>query len=139
MEERYALSEVLNIKFESERVLINGKDGDIDSWLIEEIERYYFEKSTAVVDRALDWEVKVSPNPTSQGVRIEVMGGVVGALSIGIWDGSGRKIEEVYKGNHSAYTQVYWRGKEGSPLSSGVYYCRIRLGDSEVSKSIIVQ
>ncbi len=139
MEERYALSEVVSIKFGLESMEINGKSGGKDSWLIEEIERYYFEGTTAVVDRALEWEVKVSPNPTSQGVRIEVEGGVVGALSIGIWDGSGRKIEEVYKGNHSGYTQVYWRGKEGGQLGSGVYYCRIRLGDLEVSKSIIVQ
>jgi hypothetical protein len=139
MEERYALSEVLSIKFESERMVLNGKDGGKDSWVIEEIERYYFEGTSYVAERVERMEVRLSPNPTSQGVRIEVEGGGIGALSIGIWDGNGRQIEEVYKGNHSGYTEAYWRGKEGGQLGSGVYYCRIRLGGSEVSKSIIVQ
>jgi hypothetical protein len=138
-EERYGLSEVVSIKFDAEGMWINDSEGS-SYWLIKDIERYYFEGTTAVVSRAEEWEVRVSPNPTSQGARIEVRGGSSGLLRIEILDGSGRRIEEIYRGEHvGGMSEVYWQGKEGSGLGSGVYYCRISLGSQVITKTIILQ
>jgi hypothetical protein len=140
MEERFELSEVLSIKFDAEGMMIYDRQGGSGYWLIKDIERYYFEESTAVVDRAVDWEVRISPNPTSQGARIEIRGGSAGLLRIEILDGSGRRLEEIYRGEHvGGMTEVYWRGKEGSGLGSGVYYCRISLGSQVITQAIVVQ
>jgi hypothetical protein len=140
MEERFELSEVLSIKFDAEGMIIYDRQGSSSYWAIKDIERYYFEGTTAVVSRAEEWEVRISPNPTSQGARIEVRGGSSGLLRIEILDGSGRRIEEIFRGEHvGGMSEVYWRGKEGSGLGSGVYYCRISLGSQVITRAIVVQ
>ncbi|MFH1312217.1 MAG: FlgD immunoglobulin-like domain containing protein [Candidatus Eisenbacteria bacterium] len=88
------------------------------------------EQSVAVVPA----EIRVScrPNPTDEGTAIMYSLPVQGSVTVDIYDIQGRRVislvrDEKPAGSHA----VDWTGSDsdGRPVTSGVYFCRVKIKD----------
>jgi flagellar hook assembly protein FlgD len=84
-----------------------------------------------------------APNPFSTGTRIDyvVPSDGAGAIDLAIYDVSGRLVHTLQgarqgPGIHSAF----WNGtdRSGSVAPSGVYFCRLRVGDEVRTRTMVI-
>ncbi|MGB8657062.1 MAG: T9SS type A sorting domain-containing protein [Candidatus Zixiibacteriota bacterium] len=81
------------------------------------------------------------PNPFNQTTKIEFTVAKSGFVILTIYDILGRKVRALV-GEHlsSGHKSVLWDGKndEGKEIASGIYFCRLRVGDSSEIKKLVL-
>jgi hypothetical protein len=88
----------------------------------------------------IESEVNVYPNPASEKVKISFYAASPGKLEITIHDLSGRIIKTLYNGDCSAgVQQLIWNlNNEKVLVQNGIYFCRIRFDNQEITRKISV-
>jgi hypothetical protein len=83
----------------------------------------------------------VTPNPTRQGACISFYMPAAGRIEINVYDMAGKRIScladrEFQGGRH----EVSWRGTgtDGEKLPSGVYFCRVKTGQSKSTRKLVL-
>ncbi len=94
--------------------------------------------------RALPEEISLGPthpNPFSRSTAISFSIPSASCVELDIYTISGRRIRTLVNGTQQAGHHVAeWDGKDGSgkDVSSGIYYCRLRAEDCEVTTKLIL-
>ncbi len=86
-------------------------------------------------------EVSVYPNPVADKLQIDVFAQEEGRLDITVHDLSGRKLCDIYYGFISGGRQEFiWNlnSESGVELADGIYICRLRFNNSELTRKIVV-
>lgn len=139
--ETFSVSNIQSIKFGAEEMMLYEMNGTLNSWSIEDINKYAFD-GVANVDESVNIstdELSIYPNPSSGNVTINYTSNVAGDISISIFDMNGRLVKEVYRGEHSDETEKIWNAKENSSVQSGKYLCKIATQSKVITKSIVIQ
>jgi len=85
-------------------------------------------------------DVSIVPNPFGSVTRFAVHGSDTRAVEIDIYDVQGRLVRHLLGSDCEAGTPVlFWDGRdaEGQPVSSGIYFCRFRMGERAASRKAI--
>jgi flagellar hook assembly protein FlgD len=87
--------------------------------------------------------VSISPNPFNPVASIEYLMPTAGDLLVEIYDIRGGLVRTLVDGAvNSGSGRLTWNGRNGhgSPVSSGLYFCRITaLGRMEVRKLLLIR
>ena len=81
------------------------------------------------------------PNPFNPATRISFALPRAGAVSLRVYDVSGRLVATLVDGSlRSGEHRVTWRGEDenGSPVSSGIYFYRLRTADGVETRSMVL-
>jgi len=91
-------------------------------------------------DIQIESEVAVYPNPASEKVHISFYTTRSGELEVTIHDLSGRLLNTLYKGNcNSGEQKLVWNlDSETKPVTTGIYICKLRLNNKEITQKISV-
>jgi hypothetical protein len=84
---------------------------------------------TAVTPQATNFDLQVRPNPFNPQTSVEFELARAGAVSIQVYDLTGRHVRELARGDFDEGPhRVEWngRGDDGRPVSSGVYFVVLR-------------
>lgn len=139
--ETFSVSNIQSIKFGAEEMMLYEMDGTVNTWNIENINKYAFD-GVANVDESVNIstdELNIYPNPSSDKVTINYTSNVSGNISISIYDMNGRMVREIYRGEHSDETEKVWNAKESANVQSGKYLCKISTQSKVITKSIVIQ
>ncbi|MFC1572935.1 right-handed parallel beta-helix repeat-containing protein [Candidatus Eisenbacteria bacterium] len=88
--------------------------------------------------------LSVEPNPSSGAQVVEYQIGYgtgLSSVSLNIFDASGRLVRELAETNQSpGVYRVAWDGNNrfGDPVDAGLYFCRLRSGGVEVTRTLVV-
>jgi len=83
--------------------------------------------------------VQFFPNPSSSGFQLLINTNEQRSLSIEIFDLSGKRVNNLFTGEHLGTLKLFWDGSNntGMSLPSGMYFLHVRIGDKyEVYKLI---
>jgi hypothetical protein len=86
-------------------------------------------------------EFRVDPNPSRDQVRLTFRVAEAGPCLLEIFAPDGRVARRVVQGTRAAGVHtVLWdgRGEQGTALSSGVYFARLRLGEVVKEQRLVV-
>jgi aminopeptidase N len=119
-------------RFDFDRA-VTGVVMDPDVWVLATFE-----------ERALeDITLSIVPNPFNRGTRVAFELGQGGSVEIDVYDVTGARVRSVFRGTRPAgYHEVEWDGRNaaGEPVSSGVYFVRLRAGAlTLVRKAVVVE
>ena len=84
-------------------------------------------------------DISVIPNPSSGSVEIRLSLSGPAPVHARLMDASGRVIREFEEGLMSVGDQrITWDGRDdlGRELPSGVYFCRVRVGEVTVAERV---
>ncbi len=72
-------------------------------------------------------EIRCYPNPFSDEIKIELNAFNESRLQVDVYDYLGRKIKELYKGNHNGKIILTWdgTGENGRKAAEGIYFVKI--------------
>ena len=85
--------------------------------------------------------VRVTPNPFSRETTLEFALEEAAAVSLRIYDATGRLVQTLVEGQWSRGPQVaIWRGRDaaGRPVPSGMYYYQLITGETSLSGSLLL-
>lgn len=129
---------------ESGYVYVTGSSWGGTTWRDYLTIKYY---ETAGVEESFNLpifrsSITVSPNPFKAVTRVEWLGAGEEPISLEIYDASGRLVRTLAKIQTiepKAYTTV-WDGRDsnGKLLPSGVYFCKLKVGNFKVLKKVIL-
>lgn len=85
-------------------------------------------------------DLKISPNPFRAVTRVKWLVPSEGPISLEVYDVQGRLVKVLVRIRNpepKVYT-VVWNGRDnkGERVSAGIYFCRLRCGDREITKKI---
>ncbi len=83
---------------------------------------------------------KITPNPSSSEVTLEIRTDVTRAVSLSVFDASGRKVRSLFAGEVAGRASVLWDGcdGQGAPCSSGIYWLRASDGEHNRAERIVL-
>jgi hypothetical protein len=139
--ERFAISDIQSIKFDSASMTLFEWNGTVNTWAIKDIENYAFDELSNIIETAtvkID-DLKVYPNPSSNKVHINYQSSRSADISIHIYDISGKLINTLFDGTHHNKTEVTWHAKQNEALPAGKYLIKITTESKVISKSVIIQ
>ena len=120
----------------SERGALTGKEFWFDNIKLIRGESPLVGNSEIQIER----EVTVYPNPASEKVHINFYATLPGKLEVTIHDLSGRLLKTLYNGDcTSGVQQLVWNlNSESKPVTNGVYICKLKLHDKEITRKFSV-
>jgi hypothetical protein len=140
----YTVSEVRNLTFSGDVMVLKKTDGTIVSWNVSSIGNYNYNAITPVNDVKLinNAEVKIYPNPFKGVVHIRYELPTAEQIGIDILDMQGRSIrswpkEKKKAGSHEIIWQV--SDTKGNIMPTGTYICRISTSKGTVSKMMVME
>lgn len=140
----YALSTVRSITFTGDVMHLNKTDGTTDSWNVNAIGNYNYTGFDSGVQEAGSKaisELSVYPNPTKGPINLQYQVQQAGEVKIEITDITGKLIKTLPQKQQAIgnYT-VTWNGADanGNFINSGIYFCKITIGNTSISKKIII-
>ncbi len=83
----------------------------------------------------------IRPNPTPGAVRFSVTLNAASRLELGIYDVSGRRVAEIFRGERpTGIHDFVWdgRGSDGAPVREGVYFLRAAVGNRVAAKKLVL-
>jgi len=88
----------------------------------------------------IESEVSVYPNPASEKVHISFYATRTGKLEVTIHDLSGRMLKTLHNGDCTPGEQrLVWNlNSESASVQNGIYFCRIKFGNQEITRKISV-
>ncbi len=134
----FPMASIQSIKFGASTMILQEFNGAVSTWNIADINNYAFSPSGVGVDENPSSFVNVLnifPNPSSGVVNVQFQTEAMSNITVEIISGEGKKLHEMYAGNHEGLQTYTWN----SNLSSGVYYCRILLDKKTITKPFIVK
>ena len=87
------------------------------------------------------WGLDFAPNPTRASTTVLVRSPAAAATRIAVFDLRGALLRTLYRGPLSPGEHRFvWDGRDarGSPLPSGVYFCRVDAPGSTTTKKLVV-
>lgn len=87
------------------------------------------------------WGVELAPNPSRAATTVLVRSPAAAATRIAIFDLRGALLRTLYRGLlRPGEHRFVWDGRDarGSPLPSGVYFCRVDAAGSTTTKKLVV-
>lgn len=116
-------------------------DGDVTFRATHDVQK----KTVSGVDETPVPEVVVlgqnAPNPFNPTTRIEFSIPEAREVQLYVYDVTGRLVRRLYDGPAPrGFTAVSWDGVNGSghSVSSGVYFCRLRVGETTLTKKMVL-
>jgi hypothetical protein len=137
LSETFLLEQLRSIAFNGNNMNINRIDGVVFTWDIDNIDNYHFAGTldTPEAPAALDNRFVVFPNPIRENVSVSYNSQKNEFVTIELLNLVGQQVQLFYSGNHQGFRRYTW----GITVPSGVYMCRIKTENEEVSKTVIVQ
>ncbi len=139
----FALS--MNLKAESDTLLINMKDGKVEKFAITQIQKIKFENITKVEDQILKPQnLSVTgnfPNPFTDKTEIEFETKDFGSVEIVIFDNSGKQIQNLECLNCTAgKNTLIWNclDKNNNRVQNGTYFYEVRFGKEVLLRKMIL-
>jgi len=83
----------------------------------------------------------IAPNPCPGRAKVRYSLGAAGPVSLVVHDLAGRQVRVLVGGvRQSGHHAVEWRGEDdaGRRLGNGVYFCRLRAGQTQVTRRLVV-
>jgi hypothetical protein len=139
--ESFPVSGIQSIKFGTETMILNELDGTVNTWDIDDVDNYAFDWVASIDEttRATAGELNIFPNPSPDMVTIKYTSNQSGKINIAIYDINGRRVEDVFSGEHNKETVISWRARQNQTVQSGKYLININTGNKAVTKPIIIQ
>ena len=139
--ETFAVEDIQSIKFGTETMILTELNGTVNTWDIDDIDNYAFdgvanisESTTITTD-----ELNIYPNPSSNQVHVNYTSNRLGTITIAVYDLNGRKIEDLFSGEHQDTTAVTWNAQQNSSVQAGKYLIKIALANKVITKPVIIQ
>lgn len=139
--ETFAVENIQSIKFGTETMILTELNGTVNTWDIDDIDNYAFdgvaninESTTITTD-----ELNIYPNPSSNQVHVNYTSNRLGTVTIAVHDLNGRKIEDLFSGEHQDTTAVTWNAQQNSSVQAGKYLIKIALANKVITKPVIIQ
>jgi len=82
-----------------------------------------------------------APNPFNPSTRIPFLIPSAGRVEVVIFDVNGARVRTLLNDQRKAgYSEVHWDGRNdgGSPVSSGVYFCRLNAAGQSLTRKIVL-
>lgn len=140
----YATSDVRSVTFTNDVMNLNKRNGTVDSWNVNTISYYNyngFASGVQEIGNQVLSDLLVYPNPTQGSINIQYQVQQVGDVIIELRDINGKLIKTLSQKQQGIgnYT-ITWNGTDdnGNYINSGVYLCRIIIGNTDISKKIII-
>jgi len=134
--ETFALTDIRSIKFVQQTMTLFKNNGSVSSWSISDINNYRFDGVSGINEQEqLIGKLEVFPNPASSQTVISFSSPINQRISIEVFDMLGKKMVEIYAGNHIGEQSYTWQ----VDIAKGIYVCRVRTENGIVTKSIIIQ
>jgi hypothetical protein len=84
--------------------------------------------------------VNAYPNPFSSKTAIEVTSDGDAAVSVDVFDVSGRRVRSLHASRANTRTISFdGRDDRGALLPSGLYFCRVQAGEATTTRKIVIQ
>ena len=134
--ETFALTEIRSIKFGTETMNLHSNNGDVITWNISDISSYSFEGPTGLSEtEGFPGKLELFPNPATNQMLISFSSAQSQHITIEILDLLGKKVRDIYSGNHSLHQSYPWQ----VDVPQGLYICRVSTKDGITTKSIIIK
>jgi hypothetical protein len=134
--ETFVLSDIRSIKFGAETMKLNKNNGSVSTWNISEISNYSFEGVSGLREtESTTGKLEVFPNPATNHMLISFSSAQNHPIMIEILDLLGKKIREIYSGNHVGQQSYFWE----VDIPKGMYICRVSSKSGIVTKSLVIQ
>ena len=134
--ETFALTDIRSIKFGAETMNLHSNNGNVSVWNISDILNYRFELVSGLSEtESTAGKLEVFPNPATNQMLISFSSSQNQLITIEILDLLGKKIRDIYSGNHSLQQSYPWQ----VDIPKGMYICRVATKNGIVTKSLIIQ
>jgi hypothetical protein len=133
--ETFALSEIRSLKFGTQTLNLNKSNGSISTWNLSDIANYRFVGLTGSGElKNTAGKLEVFPNPAGNQTRISFSAAHNQQISVEILDLQGKKIRNIYAGNHDGEQSFFWQ----VDVPKGMYLCRVATENGILTKSLII-
>lgn len=132
---------------QSKVMKVKMKDGTAKVYPIADILCIRFD-SKACLNDLYKWQgtlnafarLKTYPNPSRDQVTLEYDLPESGAVSITIFDTSGKEVlNETIKNQHAGKQQYFWGGTVGvDRVPGGIYHCNVQFGNTRFYEKVII-
>jgi hypothetical protein len=134
--ETFALTDIRSIKFGAETMHLHSNNGNVSTWNISDISNYRIEGVTGLNEtEGTAGKLEVFPNPATNQMLISFSSAQSQHINIEIFDLLGKKIRDIYSGNHSLHQSYPWQ----VDVPQGLYICRVTTKNGITTKSIIIK
>ena len=133
--ETFALSEIRSLKFGTQTLNLNKSNGSISTWNLSDIANYRFVGLTGSDElKNTAGKLEVFPNPAGNQTMISFSAAHNQQISVEILDLQGKKIRNIYAGNHDGDQSFFWQ----VDVPKGMYLCRVATENGILTKSLII-